>query len=103
MSTTTPMELTFRGSLGLTPTAWLRVLPFLATVFLRTMGWVATGTQLSDTWKAALGAVAAHIANMSFGCSGKALCFTASDLSTMASTQYADAVCKRRRGMTARH
>jgi subtilisin family serine protease len=45
-------------------------------------GWVATGTKLSDTWKAAL-AAGAHISNMSFGCSRKALCFSASDLATM--------------------
>lgn len=47
------------------------------------LGWVATGTKLSDAWVSAYNA-GARISSMSFGCTRTALCFTASELTTMA-------------------
>lgn len=46
-------------------------------------GWVATGSQLSNIWRAAYSA-GARISSMSFGCTRTALCFSASEVSTMA-------------------
>ena len=48
-------------------------------------GYVATGTKLIDSWKNAY-ASGASIASMSFGCSGRALCFTDAELRTMTTT-----------------
>lgn len=45
--------------------------------------YVATGTKLIDAWRSA-GARGATIANMSFGCSRLALCFTAAEVQAMA-------------------
>lgn len=45
-------------------------------------GWVASGTKLSNAWKAAYTA-GARISSMSFGCTNMALCFTAGELTTM--------------------
>ena len=47
-------------------------------------GWVASGTKLLNAWKAAYSA-GARISSMSFGCTNMALCFTASELTTMGS------------------
>ena len=45
--------------------------------------YVATGTKLIDAWRSA-GASGATIANMSFGCARRALCFTAAEVQAMA-------------------
>ena len=45
-------------------------------------GWVATGTKLSNAWKAAYTA-GARISSMSFGCTDMALCFSDAELTTM--------------------
>lgn len=46
--------------------------------------WVATGSKLVNTWRSAYSA-GARIASMSFGCSKIALCFSASEVTQMAS------------------
>ena len=46
-------------------------------------GWVASGSYLRDSWKDAY-ARGARISSMSFGCTKMALCFTSSEISTMA-------------------
>jgi subtilisin family serine protease len=48
-------------------------------------GWVATGTKLAAAWKAAYGA-GARIASMSFGCARMALCFSAAEVSAIATS-----------------
>jgi subtilisin family serine protease len=45
-------------------------------------GWVASGTKLSNAWKAAYTA-GARISSMSFGCTNMALCFSDTELTTM--------------------
>lgn len=46
--------------------------------------YIATGSKLIDAWRHAWNTYGAPIANMSFGCASKALCFTAAEVTAMA-------------------